>query len=174
MDLNRNFDSNWEAVHEGYGLVSSDPDAATYRGPRPESEPETKAVVAFVGETKPLILFSYHWLGSIAGTDFFAPKSVENDEAFVRIAQPLITAYTRGFFGAEQPPEARPHFWATPGSFPEWAYKKHGIPCFDVEASRKRPIEEAGATDRATPEMLREYQERHYRGIRAVVQELAR
>jgi hypothetical protein len=173
VDLNRNFDAGWEYEDRMYGLLTTDPDSLTYRGRSSASEPETKAVVAFIRSVKPDVVFSYHWLGSIAGCGLLAPKSASGDQAFRQAVQPLATAFTQGFL-KDRRRAGRVGYVCTPGSFSEWAYKKHGIPCFDVEGSRKRPIEEAGATDQATPEMLREYQERHYRGIRAVVQELAR
>lgn len=41
VDLNRNFAAGWETIDYSYGLITSDPDRMTYRGPWPASEPET-------------------------------------------------------------------------------------------------------------------------------------
>jgi hypothetical protein len=172
VDLNRNFDADWGHLDTGYGLLTDDPDSQTYRGRAPASEPETRAVAAFVRQTKPRAIFSYHHLASIAGCSMLAPKSAAGDKAFDGAARRLVTAYTQGFLG-DRRRRAKPSYWCTPGSFPQWAYDQGRIPCFDVEGSRKRPAEKAAATDGTTPEMLREYQERHYRGIRAVLEALA-
>jgi zinc carboxypeptidase len=172
VDLNRNFDADWEHVDKAYGLLSSDPDSGTYRGPSPVSEPETRAVVAFVRSAKPDAIFSYHHLASIAGCSCLAPKSAEDDEEFDRTSQPLLTAYTQGFL-RDRRRRGTGWFGCTPGSLPAWAYKSGRIPCFDVEGSRQRPVELAACEDRVTPGMLREYQDRHCRGILAVLQALA-
>jgi len=42
VDLNRNFDADWGEVDYGYGLITSDPDSVTYRGPRP---PRSETVI---------------------------------------------------------------------------------------------------------------------------------
>ena len=42
VDINRNFDADWEEVTHGYGIASDDPRSVTYRGKYPESEPEQK------------------------------------------------------------------------------------------------------------------------------------
>jgi hypothetical protein len=172
VDLNRNFDAGWEQVDAMYGLLTSDPDSMTYRGPSAGSEPETQAVVALVREVKPDAVFSYHWLASISGCSMLAPKSARNDKAFDEAARRLLTAYARAFL-ADGGHKAAPNYACTPGSFPAWAYKNGRILAFDVEGSRSRPIEVAAATDNVTAEMIAEYQERHYRGIRAVLEQMA-
>jgi len=173
VDLNRNFDADWGQLSTAYGLLTDDPDSETYCGPAASSEPETRAVVAFVRKTAPRAIFSYHWLASIAGCGLLAPKSAAEDRAFDRVSGKLVGAYRRGFCG-ERGQRSHPNYWCTPGSFPEWAYRNGRIPCFDVEGSRKAPAEQAAATDGTTPEMIREYGQRHYRAIRAVLEVLAR
>jgi len=175
VDLNRNFDSDWDTKDTMYGFINSDPDAETYRGPAPASEPETRAIVKFVDELKPAVLFAYHGLGSITGTVFLGPKSAASDVAYRQTADPLLTAYTAGFLHDENQAERTPRLTATPGSFPDWCYRKRGIPCFDVEGGgRDFPVEMAGKVDRATSDMMREYRQRHYRAIRAVMRKLCR
>jgi hypothetical protein len=172
VDLNRNFDVNWEQTDAMYGLLSGDPDARTYHGAAPTSEPETRAVVDFVQAVKPAAIFSYHWLGSISGDGCMAATSAKTDETFCSSATRLLSTYSQAFL-QDPASQKTPFYGCTPGSFPEWAYSK-GIPCFDVEGDRKRTIEQAGAHDLVTVEMLREYQDRHYRAIRAVLELLAR
>ena len=57
VDLNRNFGYRWGWDDEG-----SSPDQASdlYRGPGPDSEPETKALSAFEARVKPKIAVNYH------------------------------------------------------------------------------------------------------------------
>jgi hypothetical protein len=60
VDLNRNYPYGW-----GYNNGSSnDPCSDTYRGPSAASEPETQAIINFIGTKNPKIGFSVH---SVAG-----------------------------------------------------------------------------------------------------------
>ena len=172
VDLNRNFDADWDRVEKAYGYISSDPDALTYRGRAAGSEPETAAVATFLHKADPAAVFSYHWLASIAGCGFLAPKIADGDKEYDARARALVTAYTRGFQGDRRKTD-RPRYLCTVGSLPTWCYRHGGIPCFDVEGSRKRPVEESAATDKTTRTMLHEYQQRHYRGIVSVLELLA-
>lgn len=52
VDLNRNFEHRWRAMGEPWDTY--------YSGPRPWSEPETRAVRDFVLEIKPRITIYYH------------------------------------------------------------------------------------------------------------------
>lgn len=56
VDLNRNYSTGWNSCGGSSGRESSD----TYRGPEPESEPETKAMMAFFDEYRPVANISYH------------------------------------------------------------------------------------------------------------------
>lgn len=49
LDLNRDYDFNWSLVAASQRIPSSDPNGRVYyKGPAPESQPETKAVVNFM------------------------------------------------------------------------------------------------------------------------------
>lgn len=74
VDINRNFPSRWDTVEHTYGMSTDDPDAATYRGPAPASEPETQAVIALVSLVRPRCVMSFHCLASITGPNFFTTK----------------------------------------------------------------------------------------------------
>jgi protein MpaA len=55
VDLNRNFDSgNW---------VRTRPGTPTYSGPRPASEPETRAVQRFLSAIRPRLMIVWHQVG---------------------------------------------------------------------------------------------------------------
>jgi len=169
VDLNRNFDADWQQSDRSYGLLTSDPDSATYRGPSAASEPETAAVVKFLRDVRPAAIFSYHHLASIAGCVFLAPTAAKKDRAYEERCRTFLTPYTRGYH-ADRRKTGRVSFRCSAGSLPTWAYRQGKIPCFDVEADVKQPVEKASCKDRTTPAMLREYQERHYRAILAVLE----
>ena len=82
VDINRNFDADWDTVCYEYGLVSTNPDSMTYRGPTPESEPETKAVVSFLEATRPKAVFSFHALASLCDANFYTVNSTSVDVSF--------------------------------------------------------------------------------------------
>lgn len=171
VDINRNFDVDWEEVEYGYGLVSSDPDADTYRGPGPESEPETRAVVSFLNATRPKAVYSFHALASITGSFLLGPRVGEDDPAYVkachRFADPYVSA-----FCSERPPGAGVRFGASAGSLPAYACRKLGIPGFDLEWDGN-PDALPSHTDQTTMEILRTYQERHYQGLLATLKACA-
>ncbi len=56
VDLNRNYPGNWNKCNGSSGWRSSQ----TYRGPKPASEPETKAMMNFVAKVRPVFDISYH------------------------------------------------------------------------------------------------------------------
>lgn len=168
VDINRNFDVDWNEVEYGYGLVSSDPDADTYRGPEPDSEPETRAVVAFLRATAPGAVLSYHALASITGSCLLGPRIGETDPSYVtachRYADPYVAA-----FCPEPPSGAGVRFGASAGSLPAYACKVLGIPGFDLEWDGN-PDALPSHTDGTTLDLLHTYQERHYQGLRAMLQ----
>ncbi len=57
VDLNRNFGYKWGWDNEG---SSPDPASDLYRGPGPDSEPETKALNAFEQRVRPKFAVNYH------------------------------------------------------------------------------------------------------------------
>jgi g-D-glutamyl-meso-diaminopimelate peptidase len=60
VDINRNFNIFWEAIQPSGGPASEG-----YKGIKPESEPETKAIVNIVKKNGYDALISYHAMGSI-------------------------------------------------------------------------------------------------------------
>lgn len=58
-DINRNYPFQWKACDGSSG----DPGDETYRGTGPASEPETRAMMAFVTEIRPVFDISYHSYG---------------------------------------------------------------------------------------------------------------
>jgi len=170
VDLNRNFDADWNVADHGYGLVSSDPDAETYRGPRPGSEPETRAVVNFLAQMKPKAVLSYHALACITGASFLAPAVAKRDQAFAAECRTIAATFTRGFYSRRC--QIKLAFETTPGSLPAYVYRKLGVPAFDVEWDGN-PDAKPSHADRTTRELLATYQGRHCSGIKALLEFLA-
>ena len=56
VDLNRNYPTGWNSCNGSSGSQSSQ----TYRGPSPASEPETKAMMNFIANKRPVFDISYH------------------------------------------------------------------------------------------------------------------
>ncbi len=167
VDINRNFDADWEHVDGSYGFVSSDPDAMTYRGPNPESEPETRAVAAFLKAVAPKAVLSYHSLASITGACFLAPRAAENDVDYVKACNILVEPFVAAFY-PEKRWEAGLKFGTSAGSLPAYAFRKLRVPAFDLEWDGN-PDAQPSHTDRTTHEILRTYQDRHYRGLLAML-----
>jgi hypothetical protein len=169
VDLNRNFPSEWETVEYTYGLITSDPDAATYRGASPCSEPETCAVMNFIEATKPLCVFSYHCLAGICGPSFFTAKSAAEDIEFKKQCKKFATPFQNGFYGNTKK-QTSMKFACTAGSLTSWLYHEWKIPGFDLEwdGDEKSKISH---TDNVTRELMTEYQDRHYAALLHVLQE---
>ena len=172
VDINRNFDANWEEVGYEYGLVTSDPDSVTYRGECPASEPETKAVVKFMDEIKPEIVLSFHALASICGAMFLYSAAAEADKKYVENCRQLGGIYGKAMYPGQEI-EIKVSPGCSAGSLATWLYRQHRIIGFDLEydgVEHARPA----LTDLTTRELVNEYQERHYQGMVAFLNALIR
>lgn len=163
VDLNRNFPAHWEETEYTYGLVTSEPDAMTYRGPAPASEPETRAVMQFIDALQPLCVFSFHCLASICGPCFLTARAAENDSGFLQQCERFITPYTDGFYGSAAN-KLQLKFGCTAGSLPSWLYQTKNIPGFDLEWEGEERSRIAH-TDNTTRELLAEFQDRHHQAL---------
>lgn len=171
VDLNRNFPADWETVETGYGLVSSDPDAITYRGPHAGSEAETQAVMRFFESTRPQVVFSFHCLAGICSPPFLTSRFSEEDETFAGKCRNVTSSYTQGYYADDREPQI--NYGTSAGSLPHWMYHNGAVPCFDLEWDGDEKTR-ACLSDQTTPEMIEECAERHYRGIRAVLESLSK
>jgi hypothetical protein len=178
VDLNRNFDGSWDIVGNSYGERTDDPRAGTYRGPYPNSEPETQAVINFMNITKPIITFSYHWLASMTCDSFLCGPSYddtsERHKIFCDLARPYSIAF-RQASGAEIWTGRMVHPLCSNGGFSEWGYH-NGFYALDAEAAyaggstEKFRISEHDGTDFDT---LTECIRCHKAGIVATIENLA-
>lgn len=154
VDLNRNFDSDWEVVSDDYGLSTADPNSVTYRGPYAESEPETRATVEFVKRIKPRMILSYHSLSSITCDRILCAKDVAHEEGFEKLARIFSDAFRKA---ADMKPRNEKILVASgmAGSFPAWCYK-NGFFGTDLELSLGENLDCFGVCrdDKVTPELL--------------------
>lgn len=171
VDLNRNFPADWKMVDSSYGQLTNDPFSATYRGPSPASEPETRAVIQMIKQHHPQVLFSYHWMGSITGSKCLAyTNNTKVNHEIYRFAKSFIN-------GFRDPASDKPVDFTLrktqPGSLPRYCVMEHGIPAYDIEGNRNDPILTRASSDMATIGDLRAYQEKHYRAVLSVLRRLA-
>ncbi len=174
VDVNRNFPTDWTTVEHGYGFESDDPDSMTYRGPRPASEPETRAVMSLLRAQRPDAVYAFHCLASICGGFFFAAGAAKGDRAYEARCRAAALPYGKAL-APEVPPRELIGYGCTSGSLAAWCYRELGIPAFDVEMS---PYEKdalaACRADRTDRPLLEEYRDRHTAGLRAALRAAAR
>ncbi len=130
VDLNRNFPAEWQRIH-----TRAAPSSEGYRGPQPQSEPETRALIAYTLRFPFGATISYHATGSEIFYEF-GPNSPAN-EASLSLAR-AVNACTR----YELLPDSGNSF----GGYKDWAIQQQQIPSLTIEVG-KGP----------TPLPLREY-----------------
>ena len=173
VDLNRNFPVDWDEIELGYGLDSSDPDSGTYHGLSPASEPEVQAVMSFLQEHKPDVVFSCHCLACLCGKFFFAAKCAGNDADYGNRCKQVVEPYCRGYSRDLPGPafeDSNIGFGSSAGSLPRWCYRELNIPAFDLEFSKDI---EGCQTDKTDEAMLKDNQRRHTEGIMALMKKWA-
>jgi g-D-glutamyl-meso-diaminopimelate peptidase len=156
VDLNRNFDADWESIDYSYGLSSIDPKSPTYRGPYPNSEPEVEALIKLMECVRPQAVFSYHFLCSICTDRLVSYGGAKDDAAFIDRLDEISIAYSKAFRETVGAPERRfktTELICSAGSLIAWLYKR-GIPAFDIEMSGDLEQMFPSKKDKSTPEAL--------------------
>ena len=133
VDLNRNFGSRWGLDDEGSSGIPSD---GTYRGPAPDSEPETQALINFMRKKKFKFAISYHTYGNLIlypwGWQFKTASF--DDPIFVAQAgtdeNPAIYD-TLNDVGYD--PGVGADLYITNGDFTDWSYYEAGVPSHTLE-----------------------------------------
>ena len=116
VDPNRNHSEHWRYDDEGSSSVFS---SDTYRGPAPESEPETKAMVRLFDQVRFRFAISYHSFGPLLlytqGWQTLTPSA--DDPIYValtgRDTDPAVPGFNPGV-GAD--------LYTTNGEFTDWAH----------------------------------------------------
>lgn len=133
VDINRNFDSHWGLDDEGSSPILAD---YTYRGPEPNSEPETQALIDFMADHDFKFAISYHTYSDLIlypwGWQVQTPCF--DDPIFVAQAgtddNPAIwdSLLDRGY-----DPGVGADLYTTNGDYTDWAYAVARVPSHTVE-----------------------------------------
>jgi len=167
VDLNRNFDSIWDPSLLKPGAPTEDPQHETYRGPSPGSEPETQALCNLLRQSSPAAVLSFHSVNGLTNAGFLYPANaeIEDNTGYVQQCREYASIYANGMYGPE---DAAKYFWFRPsgyqGTLNSWVYKEFEVPAFDLELD-DNPKTKIAIPDGVTPELLEEFQGRHYRAL---------
>ena len=172
VDLNRNYDADFDSVDYSYNLSSADYRSPTYRGPYANSEPETQAVLSFLSDINPNALFSYHCLACISDDEFLTSKKVKTSKESYQKVNEIYAEYSNGFRDALNL-NRRENLVVKPtcsaGSLPEFLYNK-GVIAFDVELSFTIEDFLVCRYDKTTPKILQKCILGHTGGIKKVIE----
>ncbi len=125
VDLNRNFDALWENV-----ATTEGPSFMNYRGAALESEPETKALVAYTDKYTFDATLSYHATGSAIYWEFGEDAAVNAASLHLAESIKAVSAY-------EPIGDSGDSF----GGYKDWAVLKRQIPSVTIEiGTRTAPL----------------------------------
>ncbi len=125
VDINHNFNSDWDKVRtaeRAAGIFG--PGAGKYGGERPESEPETQALVKLCEDFNIRHLFAFHSQGEV----IFPPEAEKKIPRADRMAQ--IMAISSGY-SIETPTGT-----AVGGGFKDWFVDEFRRPGFTIEIGK--------------------------------------
>jgi hypothetical protein len=120
VDPNRNYNEHWNYDNEGSSSLFP---SQTYRGPTPESEPETKAMVSLFDKVPFKFSISYHSFGPLLlytqGWQTLTPSA--DDPIYVALTgtdtNPAVPGFNPGV-GAD--------LYTTNGEFNDWSHAERG------------------------------------------------
>ena len=146
VDLNRNFDYKWGYDNEG---SSPDPSSDTYRGPSPNSEPETRALDGLFRRVRPEFFINYHsaaelllygigWQLSTPSPDDEIYKAMAGDDA-----NPAIAGYD---------PDISAELYTTNGDTDSYMTIKYGTLGFTPEMTTCETVSASDPDDEWLPE----------------------
>ena len=123
VDLNRNFDALWETCEDAV----QEPSRQNYKGTKPESEIESRALAELTRREEFQRTISYHSSGAVIYWDFYQQGQlrVQTWEFAKRIGE--ITGYVPQENTREQ----------SSGGYKDWALLKMEIPSLTIEIGRQ-------------------------------------
>jgi hypothetical protein len=127
VDLNRNFAGRWGYDNEG---SSPNVNSATYRGPAPNSEPETQAMDAFMAEVDPVFMLNYHSAAELLlyGVGWQVATPTPDDNIMAPLAgtdqSPAVPGYD---------PDLSAELYTTNGTTDDQAHGVYGILMYTPE-----------------------------------------
>ncbi len=144
VNLNRNFPSpHWSECCDALD--------GWYRGPSPNSEPETKAIMGFLNTARPSMILSYHAVGPLVGGELHAGQP-DGDDTYIQAADEWAHAWDS-------------NVGLSFGSFPggtlsTWAKYALGVPAYEVEGNYEEAMK-----DQFSLSTLQKCQQEHYQRI---------
>ena len=137
VDLNHNFNADWESVKKkeiALGITS--PSKTRYGGEHPESEAETIVLTKFCRNGKICSAIAFHSQGEEIYWDF----GCRTPKCSLELAQDMaeLSGYT----------VAQPESIATGGGFKDWVIEELGVPAFTVEVGKgENPLDISQLSD---------------------------
>jgi Zinc carboxypeptidase len=130
VDPNRNYSEHWNYDTEGSSSLLP---SQTYRGPNPESEPETKALVSLFNRVPFRFAISYHSFGPLLlypqGWQTLTPTA--DDPIYVALTGTDTDPAVEGFN-----PGVSADLYTTNGEFTDWAHGQRGALSWTPELSQ--------------------------------------
>ncbi|MDW7651463.1 MAG: M14 family zinc carboxypeptidase [Bacillota bacterium] len=127
VDINRNYDAFWNEQSDSV-VKSKTPSYAFYKGPSPESEPETKVTTNWIRANNPELILDYHSMGELIY--WFSHQKGEVLERDKAIVQAIVDAS-----GYTMEPITRTEIFNT--TMQQWLNKIIKITCVVVEVGNK-------------------------------------
>lgn len=146
VDINHNFDADWESVHEleqRSGIIGPAP--TRYGGTQPESEPETMAVVSLCNRSNFRHALAFHSQGEEIYWNY-GSNTPERSELMAK-----VFAVSSGYKVSE------PEGLAVGGGFKDWFIMKKKRPGFTIEVGHGQnplPLTDLPSIYRGLEEML--------------------
>lgn len=132
VDLNRNYDFNWNACDGSSGYCYDE----TYRGTSPKSEPETQAMDKIMAENPAIYALTYHSYGEyiLYPLGCFDPS---DNQAFWELASELNSSLENdnGFTGMYATGAGWSTIYTTDGTSDDNHYGKYGTFSFCIEVN---------------------------------------
>lgn len=117
VDLNVNFDARWGTGKQNVLNAG----AQNYIGSAPNSEPETRCLIAFTEQIKPDVTLSFHSKGEVIFWDFHqSPSALVRDKKIGKILA-KSTGYRLRRSGVSA------------GGYKDWCIEHLGIPAYTIE-----------------------------------------
>lgn len=136
VDLNRNYPYRWHTL--GERSSKSNPEHYWYRGPRPASEPETRAMMRLAEEQRFVMLISYH----TSATKLLVPYTIDG----VRNPEPSVAWMVGEQIAAlsdscrkDRSYKAVRNLYSVDGTDQDWYYWKYGTLAYILEGPRHNP-----------------------------------
>lgn len=149
VDLNRNFADKWGYDNEG---SSTDPTDDTYRGPAPDSEPETQAMDALFRRVGFRFLVNYHSAAQVLlwGSGWQVSTVNPDDQISMAMAGDHATPAVPGY-----DPEQTAQMYTSNGDTNTHAQDRYGTIGFAPEMSTCETAAESDPDDQWNPEDCR-------------------